>query len=81
MSIARKLSEQTKAFHLFFAESSLSFCISLYNLFYKETAATVINGTYIDIDEEYDCLVVAGNCKEFSSILIVFNFYLFLSIF
>lgn len=47
---------------LFIVEPEVKFATSLYDFFYKEKFAKIINTNFTNlIDESYDCLIVVGN--------------------
>lgn len=46
---------------LFIVEPSSEFCVSIFNQFYQVPNVKILNGSFSELEESYDCLIVPGN--------------------
>lgn len=59
--MTRNNSKLDRQFQLFIVEPSLRMCIHLYNYFYTHETVNIINGSYTQLEDDYDCLIFTGN--------------------
>lgn len=47
--------------YLFIVEPMSDYCVTLFNEFYQTRNVKVLNGSFVELEEPYDCLIIPGN--------------------
>jgi hypothetical protein len=71
ITLSRNNSKLDRQFQLFILEPCLDMCIHMYNYFQGKETVTILNGSYTNLEDEYDCFVFTGNCKLSNSIILI----------